>query len=182
MIGIVSRLTSQKGFDVIALVLEEIMSKDLQFVVLGTGEGRYEELFRHFAWRYPEKLSAQITFSDELAQRIYAGSDIFLMPSVYEPCGLGQMFAMRYGSIPVVRKTGGLADTVRHFYPNALKGNGFVFEDYVASGFMWALNEALHYYATPHWPIIVKNAMESDFSWDKSAMDYLELYHQLSHE
>jgi len=179
MVGIISRLANQKGFDIISVSMDEIMSKDLQFVVLGTGEGRYEEMFRNYAWRYPDKMSAQITFNDELAQRIYAGSDIFLMPSVYEPCGLGQMFAMRYGTIPIVRKTGGLADTVQHFGPESSQGTGFVFEDFVASGLMWALNQALGYYNTPHWPIIVKNAMQSDFSWNKSALDYVALYQTL---
>lgn len=182
MIGIISRLANQKGFDIISVSMDEIMSKDVQFVVLGTGEGRYEELFRNFAWRYPDKLSAQITFNDELAQRIYAGADIFLMPSVYEPCGLGQMFAMRYGTIPVVRKTGGLADTVRHFGPDTLDGNGFMFEDFVASGLMWALNQAIGYYTTDHWPIIMKNAMNCDFSWNKSAKAYVDLYKWLQVE
>ena len=182
MVGIVSRLANQKGFDIIAVSMDEILSKDLQFVLIGTGEGRYEELFKYYAWRYPEKISAQITFNDQLAQRIYAASDIFLMPSVYEPCGLGQMFAMRYGTIPVVRKTGGLADTVRHFGPESLDGNGFLFEDFVASGLMWALNQALAYYKTPHWPLIIKNAMAGDFSWDKSARAYVELYKELRDE
>lgn len=179
MIGIISRLADQKGFDIVSIILEELMSRDLQMVVLGTGEGRYEELFRNYAWRYPEKLSAQITFDDQLAQRIYAGSDIFLMPSIYEPCGLGQLFAMRYGTIPIVRKTGGLADTVHHYNSHTFEGNGFVFEDFVASGLMWAVNQALEFYSTPHWPIIVKNAMSQDFSWDKSAKAYIELYQQL---
>ena len=182
MIGIVSRLVNQKGLDIIAITLDEILSKNLQLVVLGTGEGRYEELFKNYALHYPEKLSAQITFNDELAQQIYAGSDIFLMPSIYEPCGLGQMFAMRYGAIPIVRKTGGLADTVKHFGPETLSGNGFVFEDFVASALMWALNQALSYYGTPHWPMIVKNAMECDFSWDKSAKRYVELYRLLKED
>jgi len=176
MIGIISRLASQKGFDIISLALDEILSKDVQLVILGTGEGRYEELFRNYAWRYPDKLSTQITFSDELAQCIYASSDIFLMPSVYEPCGLGQMFAMRYGTLPVVRKTGGLADTVRHYE------NGFVFEDFVASGLMWALNQALECYYTPKWQELVTNAMTCDFSWDKSAAAYIELYNKLKGE
>ena len=176
MLGVISRLTNQKGFDIISVALDEILSKDIQFVVLGTGEGRYEELFRNYAYRYPDKLSAQIVYNDQLAQRIYASSDIFLMPSIYEPCGLCQMFAMRYGTIPVVRKTGGLADTVRHFSPENHEGNGFVFEDFVASGLMWALKQALGYYNTPHWPLIVKNAMSCDFSWDRSAKAYVELY------
>jgi len=176
MIGIISRLVNQKGFDIISVAMEEIMGRDIQLVVLGTGEGRYEELFRNYAWRFPHKVSANITFDDYLAQRIYAASDIFLMPSIYEPCGLGQMFAMRYGSIPIVRKTGGLADTVQHFDPNTNTGNGFVFEDFVASAMMWALNQALDLYYTPHWNHVVQNAMNSDLSWDKSAKEYVELY------
>jgi starch synthase len=176
MVSIISRLANQKGLDIVAVALEEIMSRDLQFVVVGTGEARYEDLFRHYAWRFPEKLSANITFDDHLAQKIYAASDIFLMPSIYEPCGLGQMFAMRYGAAPVVRKTGGLADTVLHFDPETDTGNGFVFEDYVASGLMWALNQALGLYGTPHWRKLVKNAMHNDFSWDKSAVQYADLY------
>ena len=176
MVAIISRLANQKGFDIISVCLDEILSKDLQFVVLGTGEGRYEELFKNYSYRYPDKLSAQITFNDQLAQQIYASADIFLMPSIYEPCGLGQMFAMRYGAVPVVRKTGGLADTVKHFGPNALDGNGFMFEDFVASALMWALNQALSYYNTPHWDMIVQNAMAGDFSWDKSALAYVDLY------
>lgn len=181
MVSCISRLDSQKGFDIINLCIHEILSHDIQFVLLGTGEGRYEELFRNYAHQYPDKLSAQITFQDELAQRIYAASDIFLMPSVYEPCGLGQMFAMRYGTVPIVRKTGGLADTVKPFYPeeSACDGNGFVFEHFVASGLMWAINQALEYYNTPHWETIVKNAMLCDFSWDKSALEYVKLYKQL---
>lgn len=182
MIGVISRLADQKGFDIVSIILEELMAKDLQMVVLGTGEGRYEELFRNFAWRYPEKLSTQITFDDQLAQRIYSGSDIFLMPSIYEPCGLGQMFAMRYGTIPIVRKTGGLADTVQHYNGNTFEGNGFIFEDFVASGLMWAIDQALGYYRTPHWPFIVKNAMSQDFSWNKSAKEYVELYRWLKSE
>jgi len=179
MIGMTTRLVNQKGLDIISVALDEMMSKELQFVVLGTGEGRYEHLFREYAWRYPDKLSAQITFNDELAQRINAGSDLFLVPSIYEPCGLTQMFAMRYGSIPIVRKTGGLADTVKAFGPDSMDGNGFVFEDFVASGFMWALNQAMGYYHTPHWPLIVKNAMSGDFSWEKSAKTYVDLYERL---
>ena len=179
MIGIISRLANQKGFDVIALALEEIVSKDLQLVVLGTGEGRYEEMFRHFARRYPDKVSAQITFNNELAQRIYASSDIFLMPSVYEPCGLGQLFALRHGTVPIVRKTGGLADTVQHYDRATGQGNGFVFEDYVASGLMWAVREALDVYGTPGWELLVNTAMSGDYSWDFYAGEYAGLYEKI---
>ena len=179
LLAVISRLANGKGFDIISLALDEIISKDIQFIVLGTGEGRYEELFKRYSYHHRDKLSAQIMYDAHLAQQIYASADIFLMPSVYEPCGLGQMFAMRYGTIPVVRKTGGLADTVRHFNPESKEGNGFVFEDFVASGLMWALNQAIDYYYSPDWPILIRNAMSCDFSWNKSAKAYVELYDRL---
>ncbi|MCL2664036.1 MAG: glycogen synthase GlgA [Defluviitaleaceae bacterium] len=182
MFAVVSRLVDQKGFDIISLAMDELLSKDIQFVVLGTGEGRYENMFRHYAWRYPHKMNASILFDDVLAQRIYAASDMFIMPSIYEPCGLGQLYAMRYGSIPIARKTGGLADTVTAFDPETGCGNGFLFEDFVASGLMWAVNQALHFYHTDKWQQIIKNAMKSTFSWEKSAESYIELYEQLKSE
>jgi len=179
MFSMVTRLTEQKGFDILSIIMEEFLSKDIQLVVLGTGDHRYEDMLRHFAWKYPHKVSANLKFDAALAQRIYAGADMFMMPSVYEPCGLGQLFAMRYGTIPIVRKTGGLADTVQHFNPESGTGNGFLFEDYVASGLMWAINEALNIYGTPHWNALVKNAMTGDYSWDKAAKKYIELYKRI---
>jgi starch synthase len=179
MLGIVSRLVDQKGFDIVSIVMDELMYRDLQMVVLGTGENRYENMFRNYAWRFPDKLSANIMFSDALAQQIYGGSDIFLVPSVYEPCGLTQLFAMRYGTIPVVRKTGGLADTVRHFNRETRRGNGFLFEDFLASGLMWAINEALTVYGTHDWDVLVKNAMEGDFSWHSAAGEYIDMYRKI---
>jgi len=180
MIGIVSRLADQKGLDLIAVASDELASMDIQIVLLGTGEGRYEQLFRHMAWRAPDRISANITFSDDLAREIYAAADMFLMPSLFEPCGLGQLFAMRFGTVPIVRHTGGLADTVTHFDPETKKGNGFVFRDYDAYGMMWALRQALTAYAGSDWKTVVRNAMKCDFSWDKSAERYIELYQQLS--
>jgi len=176
MLSMITRLTEQKGLDIVSVVMEELMSLDIQLVILGTGDAHYESLFRSYAYRFPKKVSTNITFDGTLAQRIYAGSDIFLMPSVYEPCGLGQLYAMGYGAIPIVRKTGGLADTVQHFDKETKSGNGFVFEDFVASGLMWAINEALSAYASPHWDTLVKNAMEGDFSWDSSADEYISQY------
>ncbi|MCL2361953.1 MAG: glycogen synthase GlgA [Defluviitaleaceae bacterium] len=176
MFSMITRLVEQKGLDIVALIMEELMSMDIQLVVLGKGDGRYENLFHHYAHRYPHKVSANINFDSTMAQRIYAGSDMFFMPSVYEPCGLGQLFAMGYGAIPIVRKTGGLADTVQHFNQETGQGNGFAFEDYVASGLMWAIKEALSVYNTPDWEALVKNAMSSNFSWDKSADEYVALY------
>ena len=176
MLSMITRLTEQKGFDILSIIMEELLCMDVQLVVLGTGDCHYEDMLRHFAWKYPHKVSANIKFDSTLAQQIYAGSDMFMMPSVYEPCGLGQLFAMRYGTIPIVRKTGGLADTVRHFNPHDSTGNGFLFEDYVASGLMWAIREALHVYYTPNWDVLVKNAMAGDYSWNKAADAYIELY------
>ncbi len=180
VIGIVSRLVDQKGFDLIAGCIDELMSRDLQLVILGTGDGRYEHMFHYMSNRYPNKVSANITFNEELAQKIYAGSDMLLMPSLFEPCGLGQMIAMRYGTLPIVRETGGLADTVYHFVPELGAGNGFTFRDYLSSGLMWAIDSALGVYKdTDMWEKAVVNAMISDFSWKKSAARYLELYKSL---
>ena len=180
LFGMVTRLAEQKGLDIITLIMEELMSMDIQFVVLGTGEYRYENMLKNFAARFPEKLSTNITFNDTLAQKIYAGSDIFLMPSVYEPCGLGQLFAMRYGTIPIVRRTGGLADTVKEFKPTTKEGTGFCFNDFVASGLMWAIKQSLDIYETPDWEIIVKNALKSDFSWGKAASEYIDMYKKVA--
>ena len=176
MLAMITRLAEQKGLDILSVIMDELMSMDIQLVVLGTGEGRYESMLRGYAHHFPHKLSANITFDGTLAQRIYAGADIFLMPSVYEPCGLGQLFALRHGTIPIVRKTGGLADTVTHYDLAAGIGNGFVFEDYVASGLMWAVGEALNIYGTPAWKPLVRAAMSGEFSWEYSAAEYLALY------
>ncbi|MDR3091676.1 MAG: glycogen synthase GlgA [Clostridiales bacterium] len=181
IISIISRLADQKGLDLVALCMEELMGKDLQVVVLGTGEGRYEHLFKHYSWRFPNKMSANIFFSDELAQRIYAGSDMFLMPSLFEPCGLGQLFAMRYGTIPIARRTGGLNDTIEAYNPETGGGTGFLFNDYVASGMMWAINSALGLFwdNKEAWTKLIKNAMNKDYSWAASAKKYVELYKKL---
>ncbi len=179
MISIISRLVDQKGLDLVAVAMEELLGKDIQFVILGTGDGRYEHMFKHMASRAPDKISANIFFSDELAQRIYASSDLFLMPSMFEPCGLGQLFAMRYGTIPIARETGGLADTIQPYNPETKEGNGFLFKDYLASGMMWAVNQAIDAYHTDDFEILVKNAMTSDFSWARSAEKYAKLYLKL---
>jgi len=179
IISMVTRLAEQKGLDIISVAMDELMSLDIQLVVLGTGEGRYEDMFRHYAHHHPHKVSANITFDATLAQRIYAGSDMFLMPSVFEPCGLGQLFAMRHGTVPIVRKTGGLADTVQHFCNESGTGSGFLFEDYVASGLMWAIREALGVYGTPGWDTVVRNALSRDSSWHKAAGEYIEMYRKI---
>ena len=181
MFAMITRLAEQKGLDILSIIMEELMGLDIQLVVLGTGESQYEDMLRHHAWLNPHKVSANILFDSGLAQRIYAGADMFLMPSVYEPCGLGQLFAMRYGTIPIVRKTGGLADTVQHFDPENGTGNGFLFEDFVASGLIWAIREALYAYNSDdnRWEVLVKNAMSGDYSWDKAANEYIEMYRKI---
>lgn len=180
VIALISRLVQQKGIDIIAVALDEILSMDLQLVVLGTGELRYEELFREYSRRYPDKLAAHIYFSTDLSIDIYKHSDMFLMPSLFEPCGLSQMIAMKYGTIPIVRKTGGLEDTVQHFNPKTKEGNGFVFEDYDANGLMWALREAMSIYQDGvMWGAVAKNALASKFTVEASATKYIEVYNKI---
>ena len=179
MIGIVSRLTDQKGFDLIAYVLEEMLSQDaIQVVVLGTGEERYENMFKHFAWKYPEKLSAQLYYSDELAHKIYAGSDAFLMPSLFEPCGLSQLISLRYGTVPIVRETGGLRDTVEPYNQYTNAGTGFTFANYNAHEMMRTIRyaEDVYYNKKRDWNKIVERGMAADFSWAASAAQYQLMY------
>lgn len=179
VVALISRLAEQKGIDIIAVALEEILSHDVQLVVLGTGEGRYEDLFKSYAQRY-DNLSVNLYFDTQLSMDIYKHSDMFLMPSLFEPCGLTQMIAMKYGTVPIVRKTGGLEDTVTHFNPKTGKGNGFSFEDYDANGLMWGFNAALAAFHQPEaWKQVVANAFASRFTVEDSAHKYLELYEKM---
>lgn len=182
LIAIVSRLVEPKGMDLVVRMMDEILQhEDIQLVVLGTGEKRYEDWFKGLAWRYPKKVSVNIYFSNELAQRIYAGADIFLMPSNYEPCGIGQLVALRYGTIPVVRQTGGLKDTVQQYNKYTQEGNGFVFENYNAHEMMYALKRALSFYGSYEiWHKIQFNAVQADYSWKRSAKEYEALYERLT--
>lgn len=181
MIGLVARLVAPKGLDLIAHVIEELISgENVQIVILGTGESQYEELFRNMAWKYPRKVSANIMFDNELAQQIYAAADMFLMPSQYEPCGIGQLIALKYGTIPIVRETGGLKDSVRAYNKYDGTGNGFSFANYNAHELLFAIKKALGAYDDKSvWQGIIKNAMKSDFSWQRSAKQYLKLYENL---
>ena len=179
LIGIISRLTDQKGFDILGDVIDHLLDLDLQFVLLGTGDPHYHEMFSRVAQAYSGKAAVFLTFNAELAQKIYAGSDVFLMPSRFEPCGLGQMIAMRYGSVPVVRATGGLADTVKDFDPQTGEGNGFSFEPYDR----WALFAAIvraveNYKYKDTWHKLQVKGMTADFSWNASARKYLDLYYR----
>ena len=179
MIGIISRMTSQKGFDLIAYILDEIFdTMDVQFVALGTGEGQYENMCQHFHNKYPDKLWAHIGYSDEYAHKIYASCDAFLMPSLFEPCGLGQMMAMRYGTLPIVRETGGLKDTVEAYNEYENTGTGFSFSNYNAHEMLFILRYAQNIYKEnrSRWNEIVQRAMQKDFSWGASAKSYETLY------
>ena len=178
MIGIVSRLTDQKGFDLIAYVMDEFCHDAVQIVVLGTGEDQYENMFRHFAWKYHEMVSANIYYSDALSHKIYAASDAFLMPSLFEPCGLSQLMALRYGTIPIVRQTGGLKDTVEPYNRFESRGTGFGFLNYNAHEMLGTIREAeaLYYDNKREWNKMVDRAMKVDFSWRVSAQKYQEMY------
>ena len=178
MIGIVSRLTDQKGFDLIDYVMDELCQDAVQIVVLGTGEEQYENMFRHFNWKYGNKVSANIYYSEEKSHRIYASCDAFLMPSLFEPCGLSQLMALRYGTVPIVRETGGLKDTVEPYNEYESTGTGFSFTNYNAHEMLATIRyaERIYYDKKREWNKIVDRAMAADFSWDVSAKKYQEMY------
>ena len=180
VIGLISRLVNQKGLDLIEDAIEEIMKKDMQFILLGAGDEYYESFFKNLKSKYPEKFSAYIGFNTELAQRIYAGSDFFLMPSKFEPCGLGQLISLRYGTIPIVCATGGLADTIKDFDPMSKEGNGFSFQKYSSKELIKTITRAIDFYKNDpkDWLKLVIKAMKEDFSWDRSAEKYIEIYHK----
>ncbi|MGG3928721.1 glycogen synthase GlgA [Metabacillus fastidiosus] len=180
VISMVTRLTQQKGLDLLKSVLHELLQEDVQIIILGTGEKEFEDFFRHTEWLYPEKFKAYIGFNEPLAHQIYAGSDLFLMPSKFEPCGLGQLIALRYGTIPVVRETGGLNDTVHSVHEVTGEGNGFSFTNFNAHDMLHTIKRALDYYKDEEeWESLVKQAMNSDYSWAKSAFKYNQLYADL---
>ena len=181
MIGIVSRLTSQKGLDLIQCVMDEICSDGIQFVILGTGEEQYENMFRHYDWKYNNTVSANIYYSEELSHRVYAACDAFLMPSLFEPCGLSQLISLRYGTVPIVRETGGLKDTVEPYNEYESKGTGFSFANYNAHEMLNTIRYAEHVYYNKkrEWNKIIDRGMARDFSWNSSARKYEELYTRL---
>jgi len=181
LVGIVSRLASQKGIELLFDTLPRVLaSREMAFVGLGSGDAPYEEFFATLAQDFPGRVVFHRGYSDELAHWIEAASDIFLMPSLYEPCGLNQMYSMRYGTVPVVRKTGGLADSVHHYNPATGRGTGLVFKEFSAPALTQALGAALDLYAQPaHWSRLVRNGMAEDFSWDKQGAKYVALYKRL---
>ncbi len=178
LIGMVSRLVAHKGLDLVQYAFEQLLQEDVQVVILGSGEWRYENFFRDMYHKYPEKFCLCSGFVPELAQKIYAASDIFLMPSKSEPCGLSQMVACRYGAVPVVRQTGGLQDSIRDCGDG--EGNGFTFQTYNADDMLYAIRRALEMYRRPaEWAAVMQRAMRSDFSWGRSANAYIRLYKSL---
>lgn len=179
MVAIISRLVNQKGLDLIASAMQSMMEYDIQLVVLGTGDKQYEDMFKYFQYAYNGKVSANIFFSEDLAHKIYASADFFLMPSLFEPCGLGQMFAMRYGTVPIVRNVGGLCDTVSMYNYDTKEGNGFKFNDYDVNGLLWCFNEAINSFYKEDFSNIRTNAMTGDYSFAKSAEKYVSLFNEL---
>lgn len=178
MISIISRLTDQKGLDLVNYAIERICDENTQFVVIGTGDPRYENMFKHYQWKYPERVSANIYYSDDLAHKLYAAADTVLMPSLFEPCGLTQLIALRYGTLPIVRETGGLKDTVQPYNRFENTGTGFSFANYNGDEMLGAINysKQVYYEDRKAWDAMVKRGMETDFSWNSSARQYEGMY------
>jgi len=184
LIGMISRLDRQKGFDLLEQCLDQIMDLDVQMVVLGTGDPAYHKMLESAAARYPERLSANLTFDNPLAHRIEAGADMFLMPSRFEPCGLNQLYSLKYGTVPIVRKTGGLADSITDATVKSIrsgKGTGFVFERYEPAALFGAVKRAVDMYRDQPdlWKDLIRNGMSKNFSWDKSAREYEKVFQRI---
>jgi len=180
VIGMVSRMVDQKGLDLIAATAGDLLSLDATFVIVGTGEPRYQELWRSLSQRRPDRVQVFVGFDERRAHLVEGGADMFMMPSRFEPCGLNQMYSLRYGTVPVVRAVGGLVDTVRPYNPRNGQGNGFLFADYHPAAFLQALRNARDAYANPTiWTRLQKNGMKADFSWGRSAGEYVKMYEAL---
>lgn len=180
VVAMITRLTKQKGLELVRGVFHELMAKGMQMVILGTGDAEFEQFFRDMAVRYPDQCRAYIGFDENLAQQIYAGADMFLMPSMFEPCGLSQMIAMRYGAVPIVRETGGLNDTVESYNQFNGAGNGFTFANFNAHDMLFTIERALELYRNREkWEELARSAMKTDYSWAQSAKKYNELYSDL---
>jgi len=184
VIGMVSRLTEAKGFDIIKIILEDLIKdKKLQMVLLGSGDQEIEQYYQELKQTYPDDIGVYIGYNDEMARKIYAGSDLFLMPSRFEPCGLAQLISLKYGTLPVVRKTGGLRDTIISYNKYTEEGNGFGFENFDAADLLHSLHEAIEVYNNkPAWKKLVRRALQEDFSWQQSAYKYIALYKKLKGE
>jgi starch synthase len=179
VIATISRLADQKGFDLIAASLEEMLAlgEGLQYIVLGTGDRKYHDLFLDLSNKFPRSFAIRIAYDNGLAHLIEAGADLFLMPSRYEPCGLNQLYSLRYGTVPIVRAIGGLEDTIIDLVTDPLKGTGFKFYDYSKSSLLGVIEKALRVYqARKEWPGLMRRCMSADFSWERSAQEYIDLY------
>ena len=178
MMAIISRLTDQKGLDLVSYAMERICDENTQFVIIGTGDPKYENMFRHYQWKNPERVSANILYSDKLAHKLYAAADAMLMPSLFEPCGLTQLISLRYGTIPIVRETGGLKDTVKPYNEYDGSGTGFSFANYNGDEMLGVINysKSVYYDHRGEWDKMVKRGMEADFSWNSSARQYEGMY------
>lgn len=180
ILGVVSRLAEQKGIDLILSAMEELIEEDVQFVVLGSGDKYYEHRFKEIEAKNKDKVSITIQFDQQLARKIYASADLFLMPSLFEPCGLSQLYSLRYGGVPVVRKTGGLVDTIADYNETSGSGTGFVFKNYNSEDFLTAINRGISLFTNKkEWESLVENCMNKRFSWDVSAIKYIEKYNEL---
>ena len=182
LVGIVTRFTGQKGLDIIEYAIEALMEKGIQLAVLGSGDTRYEHLFSWASWKYGGRIAARLTYSSSIANRIYGGADMFLMPSQFEPCGLAQMIALRYGTLPIVRETGGLKDSIEPFNKFTGEGLGFTFARYNHLDMLGAVDRAIEAYRNPDvWQRLIQNAMGAHFTWDRSAEEYINLYNRIKY-
>jgi starch synthase len=181
VIAMITRLTKQKGLELVSHVFHDLMKENIQVIVLGSGDDSFEHFFEEMSYTYPDKVRAFIGFNEQLAHKVYAGADLFLMPSKFEPCGLGQLIAMKYGTLPIVRETGGLNDTVKSYNETEQTGNGFSFSHFNAHDMLYTIKRALSFYQSKKdWYSIVRNAMSEDYSWGQSAFIYNQLYSKLS--
>jgi starch synthase len=177
VLGIVSRFAAQKGFDLIAQIMERLAREEMIMVVLGNGDKTYEEMFLRLAKQFPQKIAVKVAYDNAVAHKIEGGSDMFLMPSKYEPCGLNQIYSLKYGTVPVVRATGGLDDTIEHWEARTGKGTGFKFTDYNGEALLLTIKEALRAFRDQNsWQQLMRNGMSKDFSWDTSAKEYIRVY------
>lgn len=180
MVIMITRLVSHKGLDLVQAVMDDLMQEEIQLVIIGTGEQNYEDMFRSYADQYPEKMSANIVFDNKLAHETYAGGDLVLMPSKMEPCGLTQLIAMRYGTVPIIRETGGLYDTVPALNPETMEGRGFTFKSYNAHDMLDAVRRAAAFYQdSERWKLLQKNDMKFDSSWNQSVQEYWQIYRSM---
>ena len=180
VIGIISRFAAQKGFDLISQVADRLAREDMIVVALGTGDKEYEDLFRRLNKQFPQKFAVKVAFDNKIAHKIEAGSDMFLMPSRYEPCGLNQIYSLKYGTVPVVRATGGLDDTIENWDPHTRKGTGFKFTEYSGDALLATIRQALQAYRDhENWQALMRNGMKKDFSWNASAREYVKVYERV---